>query len=299
MRVVVVTWRHAAVGRGANLELIYTSLLTNFVSFLSMLLFLFFIALAALIGIAGLVLAMQVVGKLVISPRAIVGWNTLLVLVAIAGVVLTVVDYGIEGTEGGWIILTVCGLLALQPANMLLLLQNRQEGGESMMKKKAKKNVVVNPSPVSLPSDNLTTASVTAPILAATSTTSVDNTGDFEGSSEWGEDPPSSASLSGGLFQSSESSEDLELVVATFKNNILSLGSDNYTRVLNDILSRGINRMDAKILQRMSQQLVGSILPLRHANAVVAAIKQNSGTNTGSSMFRVAEFRAWIEGGSK
>ena len=47
--------------------------------------------------------------------------------------------------------------------------------------------------------------------------------------------------------------------MATFKSNILSLGRDNYTRVLNDILNRGINRMDAKILQRMSQQLVGSI----------------------------------------
>ena len=82
--------------------------------------------------------------------------------------------------------------------------------------------------------------------------------------------------------------------MATFKSNILSLGRDNYTRVLNDILNRGINRMDAKILQRMSQQLVGSILPLRHANVVVAAIKKKSGSESGT-IFRVAEFRAWIE----
>lgn len=229
-------------------------------------------------------------GKISLSANALVAWNAALAVVTTVGIILTMVENSIDLLNGGGgVLITACCVLALQFAdNAVRSLKGGETGGRV-----AKRIAAVNPS---LSSSNDTLAGVAISPSSASGGDAMNGIGDFEGDTEWSNDPSSTSrgSGSGGLFQARESSEELDLIVATFKSNILSIGKENYTRVLNDILSRGINRMDAKILQRMSTQLVGSILPLRHANAVVAAIKRSSG-NEGGSMFRIQDFRKWIE----
>jgi hypothetical protein len=272
-------------------------------------LFPIFVIVAVLLLIDVGFLGARSLGKVALGAKVVVAWNAVLAVAAIAGVVLTMVQNDLGMLDGGGAaLLAACGVVVLQFADNAMQLLSEPptiEGRKKQKKMKAERSVAVNPSSSSSSSSSSSTSPPSSVAVAgqdaaaavATTAAFASDVGDFEGDSEWGDDPPatSGSSGAGGLFQARESSEELELIVATFKNNILSLGRDNYSRVLNDILSRGINRMDAKILQRMSTQLVGSILPLRHANAVVAAIKRRSGGSEGGSMFRVSEFRGWIE----